>query len=144
MEYHKATDNIDQNILDLIHAENDPGKRANLLILQAMAINLGANTMALNALSTEIYDHKKEFKAHREEFMQHIETEVAIVSQIKGGSRVFMYFMSVIQAIVFTAFTYGMHDYSQLSAEFHAQQVSIAAQQAKVDSFIKNADKNKK
>ena len=144
MEYHRATDNIDQNILDLIHDENDPGKRANLLILQAMAINLGANTMALNAISTEIYDHKKEFKAHREEFIQHVESEVAIMSQIKGGSRVFMYFMSVIQAIVFAAFTYGMHDYSQLSAEFHEQQVAVAAQKSKVDSFMKNADKDEK
>ena len=144
MEYHRATDNIDQNILDLIHAENDPGKRANLLILQAMAINLGANTMALNALSTEIYDHKKEFKAHREEFAQHVEAESEIMSQIKGGSRVFMYFISVIQAIVFAAFTYGMHDYSKLSAEFHEQQVAIAAHQASVDRFIKNADKDEK
>ena len=65
MELQRATDNIDQTISELIAAENDPSKRANLLILQAMALNLSANTMALNALSNEIYDHKREFKEHR-------------------------------------------------------------------------------
>ena len=144
MEYHRATDNIDQNILDLIHAENDPGKRANLLILQAMAINLGANTMALNALSTEIYDHKKEFKEHREEFMKHVETEAAMVSQFRGGTKVFMFFMTIIQVIVVSAFTYGLNDYAKLTAEFHAQQVADAAQTAKVNGFMKNAEKDKK
>lgn len=143
MEYHRATDNIDQTILDLISTENDPGKRANLLILQAMAINLSANTMALNALSTEIYDHKKEFKAHREEFKQHVEDETEIMSQIKGGSKVFMYFISVIQALVIGAFTLGMRDYSSLSTEFHAQQIVVAAEHAKMESFMKNSEKDK-
>jgi len=144
MEYHRATDNIGQNILDLIHDENDPGKRANLLILQAMAINLGANTMALNALSTEIYDHKREFREHREEFKKHVEVEAAIVSQFRGGTKVFMFFMTVIQVIIGAALTYGLDDYTKLNAEFHAQQVTDAAQTAKVNSFMKNAEKDKK
>lgn len=65
MEFHRATTNIDENLHKLITEETDPSKRANLLVMSAMALNLSANTMALNALSTEIYEQKKEAKNDR-------------------------------------------------------------------------------
>ena len=138
MEYQRATDNIDRTLGEYIAAENDPGKRANLLILQAMAINLSANTMALNALSTEIYDHKIEFKEHRDEFKKHADEEAEILAQMKGGSKVFMYAMSLIQAIVFSAFAWGLSGYSSHTIEFRNLQMSVAAYHAKIDSFIAN------
>ena len=136
MELHRATDNIDQALVDLISEENDPGKRATLLVLQAMSLNLSANTMALNALSTEINDHKKDFKEHREDFKKHSEEEQAVLSQVKGGSRVFMYFMGVIQTVVFAAFGFGIHSFTKLSEELHDTQISVSAYHVKVDQLV--------
>ena len=65
MDLHKATDHIDEVLPELMTEETDPVKKANLLVLHAMALNLSANTMALNALSVEIHDQKREFKDSR-------------------------------------------------------------------------------
>lgn len=65
MEIHSATTNIDDKLRELISNEPDQTKKANLLVMSAMALNLCANTMALNALSTEIYEQKKEAKNDR-------------------------------------------------------------------------------
>lgn len=136
MELNRATDNIDQALVDLIVEENDPGKRATLLVLQSMSLNLSANTMALNALSTEINDHKKDFKEHRDEFKVHSEQEKGVMSQVKGGSRVFMYFMGVIQTVVFASFGFGIHSFIKLSEDLHDTQISVSAYHAKVDQLV--------
>ena len=141
VDLHRATDNIDSTLVDLIAGENDPGKRANLLILQAMALNLSANTMALNALSGEINDHKKEFKEHRGEFKMHAEDEAAVLSQMKGGARVFMWFISFIQIVVFAGFAYAMSNYADLVMDFHKLQVSVSAYHAKVDQLVETHKK---
>lgn len=136
MELHRATDHIDQTLQDLIGAENDPSKRANLMVLQSMALNLSANTMALNALSGEINDHKAEFIKHREDFRVHAEEEQAILSQMRGGSKVFMYFIGLIQAVVFAGFALGMNSYSTLVNDFHDLQISVSAYHAKIDNLV--------
>ena len=136
MELHRATDNIDQTLLDLIAAENDPIKRANLLVLQSMAVNLSANTMALNALASEINDHKKDFNDHREDFRVHAEQEKQVLASMRGGSRVFMYFMSLIQAVVFAAFGFGLNSYAGHVNELHDLQISAAAYHSKVDQLV--------
>lgn len=136
MELHRATDNIDRALVDLISEENDPGKRATLLVLQAMSLNLSANTMALNALSAEINDHKKDFKDHRADFKKHAEDEQAVLSQVKGGSRVFMYFMGVIQTVVFASFGFGIHSFVKISEDLHDTQISVSAYHAKVDQLM--------
>ena len=141
MEYHRATDYIDQSLTEYIAAENDPSKRANLLILQAMAVNLSANTMALNALSTEIYDHKREFKEHRDEFKQHAEGEADLMAQMRGGTKVFMYILSFAQALVFAISAWVINGYAAHSAEFREMQISEAAFHAKIDSFVAGYEK---
>ena len=138
MELQRATDNIDQTLSELIAAENDPGKRANLLILHAMALNLSANTMALNALSTEIYDHKKEFKEHREEFRQQTEDQNNLMAQMKGGSKVFMYFIGVIQVVVFGVITWGVTMYSAHVKDFHELEIAVSAYHTKVDALVES------
>ena len=136
MEFQRATDNVDQHLSRLIAAEDDPGKRANLLILQAMALNLSANTMALNALSTEIYDHKREFIAHREEFKTHAADEAEILNKIRGGSKVFMFFITGIQMIVFGVLAWGVGNYSETVTDLHQLQVTVSAYHAKVDQLV--------
>lgn len=136
MEFQRATDNIDHTLNTLIAEENDPGRRANLLILHAMALNLSANTMALNALSTEIYDHKKEFKEHREEFKEHAEEEQAILSEMRGGTKVFMYFMGLIQVLVFGVIGWATNSYGVHINDFHDLQISVSAYNTKVDQLM--------
>ena len=100
MELHKATDNIDHTLDKLIADEPDHGRRANLLVLSAMALNLSANTMALNALSVEIHDHKKDFKDHRLKLKNH---------------KSFVTFMSVVVTIVFIGAVWVIQNYALLS-----------------------------
>lgn len=99
MELHKATDHIDQSLHTLIAEEPDQGKRANLLVLSAMALNLSANTMALNALSGEIHDHKKDLKDHRVQLKNH---------------KVFLYSMALILTAVFTGVVWVIHNFASL------------------------------
>ena len=100
METRKTSAHIDSEMADLIAAEVDPGKKANLLVLSAMAINLSANTMALNALSVEIRDHKKDFKDHRLKLKNH---------------KSFVTFMSVVVTIVFIGAVWVIQNYALLS-----------------------------
>jgi uncharacterized protein YggU (UPF0235/DUF167 family) len=99
MKIHEATDHIDESLQTLIAEEPDQGKRANLLVLSAMALNLSVNTMALNALSGEIHDHKREFKEHRETFRNH---------------KVLVYAMSVVVTLVFVGAVWVIHNYHTL------------------------------
>ncbi len=143
MEFQRATDNVDQTINEMIADENDPSKRANLLILQAMALNLSANTMALNALSNEIYDHKREFKEHREEFRQQTEEQNNVMSQMKGGSKVFMYFIGVIQVVVFGVISWGVSNYISHIKDFHELEISVSAYHSKIDALVEYHKENK-
>ena len=99
MYLQNATNNIDENLAKMIAEEPDQVQRANLLVLNAIALNLSANTMALNALGVEVHDHKQEFKEHRQKFRDH---------------RTLVYTMGVAVTLVVTTMVWLIHNVTSL------------------------------
>ena len=121
------------SIDDLITKENDPEKRATLMVLQQIHQSLLDNTIAVQDMHHRLTDHMGEFRSHREDFRIHAEDEEARLNQIKGGTKAFMWMMAIIQTIIIGSTGMVIGNYLGLSRDFHALELSVTAYHTKVD-----------
>lgn len=85
-------DPVQQQIEELILTATDPKDKAFLLIMNKIAVSLDMNTKLTVELSEELKSHTKAFKTHEIQ-------ESALINQGKGGIRVAVILLAVIQAL---------------------------------------------
>lgn len=91
-ETRRNGDQVQQQIEDLILSATDPKDKAFLLIMNKIAISLDTNTFLTQGLSDD-------FKAHTAAFKVHEAAEAKLINQGKGGVRVAIGLVGVIQVL---------------------------------------------
>lgn len=124
------------NIEDMISAENDPEKRATLMVLNNINQSLLKNTIAVEDISGRLNDHVEAFKEHRGEFREHAESEAALVNQFKGSYRIGVWVLGVVQTLIVGCFAWVTSNITMINNEIHELEVSVSAYHAKVDQLV--------
>jgi len=78
-------------------AENDPSKRANLLVLTAIYRGLVANTAMTHEVREDLGGLKKDFKGHTDTFELHARHEEALLNKGKGAWFALAWFLGIVQ-----------------------------------------------
>ena len=91
-ENRRANDQVQQQIEDLILSASDPKDKAFLLIMNKIAISLDTNTFLTQGLA-------EDFKFHTEAFKSHERDEAELINQGKGGIRVAIALVGIIQIL---------------------------------------------
>jgi hypothetical protein len=89
----RATDALQNQIEELIVAATDPKDKAFLLIMNKIATSLDTNTSLTRALADD-------FKSHTVAFSEHERKEMELINQGRGGFRVALVLLAVLQAVV--------------------------------------------
>jgi hypothetical protein len=135
----RATDKVHSNTLDIdemIRGEDNEEKRATLMVLSAINTSLVANTLAVAEISSRFEKHEVAFADHRKEFQSHAKDEADVLSQMRGGSKVFMWFIGLLQVVLFSAAAWVFGSLNTLTVELHEIEVSVSAYHSKVDNLV--------
>ncbi len=89
----RATDALQNQIEELIVAATDPKDKAFLLIMNKIATSLDTNTSLTRALADD-------FKSHTVAFSEHERKEMELINQGRGGFRVALALLGVLQIVV--------------------------------------------
>ena len=89
----RAADAVLSQIDDLIVATDDPKDKAFLLIMNKIATSLDTNTSLTRALADD-------FKSHTVAFSEHERKEMELINQGRGGFRVALVLLGVLQVVV--------------------------------------------
>lgn len=114
-------DQVQQQIEELIVAATDPKDKAFLLIMNKIATSLDTNTALTRALSTD-------FKAHTTAFEDHERKEMALINQGRGGFRVAMGLLGVLQILIGFVITNTLADLKDIRQELTILQREVAVQ----------------
>ena len=78
-------DKTQEEINNMISKEDDPGKRALLMVLNSMNRSMEANTEATMATTMALNEHITQFTHHTTSFAAHAKAEEALVNKGKGA-----------------------------------------------------------
>lgn len=106
-EKRRVTDQVQQQIEELIVAATDPKDKAFLLIMNKIAQSLDTNTYLTQGLSDE-------FKVHTAAFRAHEAQEQKLVNQSRGGVRVGLYLLGIIQVLVWFILSQQLDELTQV------------------------------
>lgn len=109
-ENRRANDQVQHQIEELIVSATDPKDKAFLLIMNKIAISLDTNTFLTQGLS-------EDFKAHTDAFKSHEQAEAEMINQGKGGIRVALAFVGVIQILLAFVITNQLTDMKDVRQE---------------------------
>lgn len=93
-----------EEISDLVGQEQDPGKRAHLMIMLRLLGSLESVTISAGQIERDLRSHKIEFGDHRKEFNDHVKDEESILNRGKGMWWSSLVFIALIQGIVLWQF----------------------------------------
>jgi hypothetical protein len=117
-ERRREIDKMQQQIEDLIVAADNPKDKAFLLIMNKIAVSLDTNTFLTQSLSDE-------FQAHTTAFKNHEAAELALIHQSKGGIRVGMWFLGIIQLIVIAVASSQLAEIKEMKQELLSCQITL-------------------
>lgn len=121
----RVVDPVQQQIEDLILSADNPKDKAFLLIMNKISLSLDANTILTESLS-------KDFKAQTSAFQAHEEQELTIVNQSKGGFRVAIVLLAVIQFIGGAIVRDTLNEVKSIRKDLTSVQRTIEIQQAQL------------
>ena len=121
----QTVDPVQQQIEDLILSADNPKDKAFLLIMNKISLSLDANTILTESLS-------KDFKAQTSAFQAHEEKELTIVNQSKGGFRVAIVLLAVIQFIGGAIVKDTLDEVKSIRKDLTSVQRTIEIQQAQL------------
>lgn len=121
----RVVDPVQQQIEDLILSADNPKDKAFLLIMNKISLSLDANTILTESLS-------KDFKAQTSAFQAHEEQELTIVNQSKGGFRVAIVLLAVIQFIGGAIVKDTLDEVKSIRKDLTSVQRTIEIQQAQL------------
>jgi hypothetical protein len=118
-EDRRKGDQLQQQIEDLIVAASDPKDKAFLLIMNKIATSLDANTSLTKALSDD-------FKSHTVAFSEHERKEMELINQGRGGFRVALALLAVLQVFVGFVITNTLADIKDTKQDVITLQREVA------------------
>jgi hypothetical protein len=118
-EDRRKSDVLQQQIEELIVAAQDPKDKAFLLIMNKIASSLDANTSLTKALSDD-------FKSHTIAFSEHERKEMELINQGRGGFRVALGLLGVLQIILGVIITNTLTDIKNMHQEVTVLQREVA------------------
>lgn len=83
----------------MVLAENDPSKRANLMVLTAIYRGLVVNTAATHEVQDNVAKLTSNFNAHVDNFSDHAKTEEALLNKGRGAWFALAWFLGVVQIV---------------------------------------------
>lgn len=84
----------------LISTEDDPSKRANLMVLNAINRSLTHNTAMTFSVGEGLAGLKKDFTIHVDSFADHAKVEEALLNKGRGAWMALAWFLGIIQMVV--------------------------------------------
>jgi hypothetical protein len=123
----RATDQVQQQIEDLIVSATDPKDKAFLLIMNKIAVSLDTNTFLTQGLS-------EDFKAHTNAFKLHEVAEAELINQGKGGVKVALALVAIIQVLIGVVVTNQLSEIRDMRQELTAltSKVTVHHEQIRV------------
>jgi hypothetical protein len=115
----RKSDVLQQQIEELIVAAENPKDKAFLLIMNKIATSLDANTHLTKALS-------EDFKSHTIAFSEHERKEMELINQGRGGFRVALALLAVLQVFVGFIITNTLTDIKNMRSEVTVLQREMA------------------
>lgn len=123
-----------QNDIDaLISLENDPGKRAVLVVLQSINRSLIANTTATEQTQSDLSKHRLDFETHLKNFESHAINEEAIMNKGKGAWWVMAFVLSMVQAIAIYGWNSSRNEIESMKASIHLSEIERLKISAKIE-----------
>ncbi len=127
-----------QNDIDaLISGENDPGKRAVLIVLQSINRSLIANTIATERTQVDVEKHRADFSVHLKNFEAHAMNEEAIMNKGKGAWWVMAFVLSLVQVLAIYGWNSSRREIETMQAAAHDAEVTHLKMQARIDALEK-------
>lgn len=117
-ERRREIDKMQQQIEDLIVAADNPKDKAFLLIMNKIAVSLDTNTFLTQSLSDE-------FQAHTKAFKNHEAAELSLINQGKGGLKVGMWCLGIIQVLVIAIASSQLSEIRDMQQELNSCKTSI-------------------
>jgi hypothetical protein len=109
---------LDSLNLDLMIAdENDPSRRALLLVLSAIANNVSANTHTTESIS-------KSLEVHLESFKEHADQETALLNGWKGASKIIVWVFSIAQIVITASIIHIGARFTDIEADIASLQLA--------------------
>lgn len=127
-ENRRANDQVQQQIEKLILSASDPKDKAFLLIINKIAISLDTNTFLTQGLS-------EDFKAHTAAFKLHETTEEKLINQGKGGLRVAIALVGIIQILFGFIITDQLTEIKNIRQELTAVVSKVLLHQEQIRSL---------
>lgn len=115
----RTTDATLSDIEKMILEENDPERRCMLIVLNAIAVNLHANTVLTQNLASKVEDHMVGFTAH-------VAAEEAMLNRGRGAWKVFAWVMTAAQALIVTTWVSAKSELVDIHATLQAAQITSA------------------
>jgi hypothetical protein len=84
----------------LVAAENDPSKRATLMVLNAINRSLTQNTAVTHTVKEQLTSLNVDFEAHVKGFAKHAKDEEALLNKGRGAWMALAWFLGIVQVAV--------------------------------------------
>ena len=108
------------NIEEMIANEDDPGKRAMLIVLLSINSSLLANTRTIVELSAKLEEHRTKLEKHLDNFDLHIAAEDEILNKGRGAWRVLAWVLGAAQIAVVTVISMAWSDLSGIHSAINS------------------------
>ncbi len=132
------TEKVQHDIDVLISAENDPARRAVLIVLQSINRSLEANTIATQQTQLSLGGLRTDFGLHLDSFEKHTINEEAILNKGRGAWRVMAYVLSAAQAVAIWGWIYSRNEIADMKIEAHAAELTHQKMQSRIEQLEKS------
>jgi hypothetical protein len=118
-----VTEKVQHDIDVLISAENDPARRAVLIVLQSINRSLEANTIATQQTQLSLGGLRTDFGTHLKNFETHTINEELLMSRGKGAWWVMTFVLGIVQAIAVYGWVASRNEIEEMKATATASQI---------------------
>ena len=131
------TEKVQHDIDVLISAENDPARRAVLIVLQSINRSLEANTIATKQTQGSVATLSTDFATHLKNFENHAINEEGLMNKGKGAWRVMAYVLFAVQAVAIWGWIYSRNEIEGMKSEAHAAELTHQKLQSRIEQLEK-------
>lgn len=131
------TEKVQDGIDALISKEDDPARRALLIVLQAINRSLEENTLATQQTQSSLGELRTDFGIHLTNFATHAINEEAIMNKGKGAWRVMAYVLSAVQAVAIWCWVDSRNEIKSMKYEAHAAELIHQKMQSRIEQLEK-------
>ena len=128
---------VQDDIDALISSENDPGKRAVLIVLNSINRSLIANTIATEMTQENVVKLGADFSIHLKNFEGHAMNEEMLMARGKGAWWVLSVVLAAMQAIAVYGWIASRNEIDGMKSQAHASEILHQQLQSRIDVLEK-------